>query len=447
MTRSSDDGGRKVAGAKGSTFNRYKEMSNLKKKDSPTITKPIKISKRLIMTAWERVRKNAGTYGIDQLTIAEIEENLKDHLYKLWNRMSSGSYMASPIRKVDIPKSDGGIRTLGIPTVLDRVAQMAAVLLIGETIDSQFHESSYGYRPGRSALQAVAKARAECFHKKYVIDVDIKGFFDNIQHDKLMEMVDKYVDVAWVKLYIRRWLKAEMEDKQGTRTARYMGTPQGGVISPLLANIYLHEVFDAWMSEEFGSITFERYADDIIIHCQSLKQAQYILNKIRARLKAFGLELHPEKTRVVYCWLDGYERRKEPGVESKFDFLGYTFRTRSYQCRRIGVMKNTFTPAVSDKAKKKIRRAIRDLKISKSTSLELIEIAGKLNPKTQGWKAYYGKFRKWDLYSLFEDIDRKIVKWYQKKYKVSSVKAGWKWLEDLKLSGPKIFSHWVFLME
>jgi group II intron reverse transcriptase/maturase len=417
----------------------------LEKKDSQIITKPIEISKKLIVAAWERVRKNAGSYGVDKLTIDEIQENLKDHLYKLWNRMSSGSYMASPVRKVEIPKADGKTRTLGIPTVLDRVAQMAAVLLIEGKIDSQFHESSYGYRPGRSALQGIAKAREECFHKPYVVDLDIKGFFDNIPHDKMMEMVEKYVDVAWVRLYISRWLKSEMEDSKGTRTARDKGTPQGGVISPLLANLYLHEVFDTWMVREFGGITFERYADDVIIHCVSHRQAQFVLKKVRERMKAFGLELHPDKTKIVYCWHDGRERKEEAGVGDKFDFLGYTFRTRSYKSPKTGKMKNVFTPAVSEKAKKKIKSAIRDLKISKYTSLEIEEIAGQLNPKLQGWNTYYGKFRKWDLYDLFRDIDRKIVKWYGKKYKVGSVRAGWKWLEDFKSSKPKTFAHWVFM--
>lgn len=409
------------------------------------MTKPIEISKKLIFAAWERVRKNAGSHGVDQLTIDEIQENPKDHLYKLWNRMSSGSYMASPVRKVDIPKADGKIRTLGIPTVLDRVAQMAAVMLIEGKIDSQFHESSYGYRPGRSALQGIGRAREECFHKAYVVDLDIKGFFDNIPHDKMMEMVEKYVDVAWVKLYISRWLKAEMEDSSGTRTARDKGTPQGGVISPLLANLYLHEVFDAWMLDKFNNITFERYADDVIIHCVTLKQAQFILDRIGERMKAFGLELHPDKTKIVYCWHDRRVRRKEPGVESKFDFLGYTFRTREYKCPRTGKIQNVFTPAVSDRAKKNIKSAIRELNISKYTSLEIADIVGKLNPKLQGWNAYYGKFRRWDLYELFKDIDRKIVKWYQNKYKVRSARAGWKWLKNQKSITPEMFSHWMFM--
>jgi RNA-directed DNA polymerase len=417
----------------------------LKEDDSQIMTKPFEIDKHLIVAAWKSVRENAGSHGVDKLTIEEIGRDLKTHLYKLWNRMSSGSYMASPVRKVEIPKADGKTRTLGIPTVLDRVAQMAAVLLIEKKLDAEFHESSYGYRRNRSALQGIEKARQECFQKAYVVDLDIKGFFDNIPHDKMMEMVERYIDNPWVKLYISRWLKAEMQDQKGVKTAREKGTPQGGVISPLLANLYLHVAFDSWMAEQFNGITFERYADDVIIHCISLKQAQYVLSQVWKRMEAFGLELHPDKTKVVYCWQDGRERRNDPGVEKKFDFLGYTFQTRDYKNRATGKIRNVFTPAVSDKAKKRIKSAIKDLKISKLTGRELKDIAGILNPKLQGWNTYYSKFRRWNLYELFRDLDGKIVKWYQKKYKGQNVRAAWKWLNDLKSREPRMFAHWVFM--
>lgn len=409
------------------------------------MTKPIEIDKKLIYYAWLKVQENRGAHGVDQLTIDKIQLDLEDHLYKLWNRMSSGSYMASPVRKVDIPKADGKTRSLGIPTVMDRVAQMAAVMLMEPGLDAQFHESSYGYRRKRSALHAVEKAQSECLKKAYVIDLDIKGFFDNIPHDKMMEMVERHIDIAWVKLYISRWLKADMEDNQGARIARDKGTPQGGVISPLLANLYLHEVFDTWMTEVFGHITFERYADDVIIHCLTLEQARYVLDKVKERMKAFGLELHPEKTKIVYCWYDGRERKEDQGVEDKFDFLGYTFRTRTGLNKATGKKRNTFNPAVSDKAKKKIKSAIKELKISKSTNLEIKDIGKRLNPKLLGWKTYYGKFRCWELYSLFEDVDEKIVKWYRKKYKVSNSTEAWHWLKSLKITEPKLFAHWVFM--
>lgn len=427
------------------TLNSYLEMNNLKKKDSPPMTKPIDIKKKLIHAAWLKVRENKGAHGVDRLTIDEIQLDLKDHLYKLWNRMSSGSYMASAVRKVDIPKADGKTRSLGIPTVLDRVAQMAAVMLIEPGLDALFHESSYGYRRNRSALDAVEKARKECFSKAYVIDLDIKGFFDNIPHDKMMEIVERYIDIHWVKLYIKRWLETDMEDSKGARIVRDKGTPQGGVISPLLANLYLHEVFDTWMAEMFKQIAFERYADDVIIHCVSLKQAKYVLSHVRERMKAFGLELHPEKTKIVYCWQDGRERRKEPGVADKFDFLGYGFRTRSAKSIVSGEMRNVFTPAVSDKAKKKIKRGIKGQRISKSTTLELKDIGKRLNAKLLGWKAYYGRFRSWDLYLLFEGLDGKIVKWHQNKYKVRNSKAAWQWLRGLKTTEPDLFAHWTFM--
>jgi RNA-directed DNA polymerase len=406
------------------------------------MTKPIEIEKKLIYEAWLKVRKNKGAHGVDQVTIDEIQLNWKDHLYKLWNRMSSGSYLAMPVRRVEIPKGDGKTRSLGIPTVLDRVAQMAAVMMIEGKLDAQFHENSYGYRPGKSALQAVDKARRECFKKAYVIDLDIKGFFDNIPHDKMMEMVEKHIEIAWVKLYIKRWLKSPMEDRQGIRTEREKGTPQGGVISPLLANLYLHEVFDTWMAK-FGDISFERYADDVIIHCVTLKQARYILDQVRERMKAFGLELHSDKTKIVYCWEDSRERGIDSGVGNKFDFLGYTFRTRSDKSKITGKKRNVFTPAVSEKAKKKIKGMIRELKISKRTGLEIDGIRELLNPKLQGWKTYYGAFRGSELYQVFDGLNEKIVKWYQKKYKVGSTRVAWKWLEDLKTTNPNTFAHWT----
>src|SRR5271169_411072 len=409
------------------------------------MTKPIEIEKKLIYDAWLSVRENKGSHGVDQLTMDKIQLNLEDYLYKLWNRMSSGSYMASPVRKVDIPKADGKTRSLGIPTVMDRVAQMAAVMLIEPGLDAQFHESSYGYRKKRSALDAVDKARSECFKKAYVIDLDIKGFFDNIPHDKMMEMVEKHIDIAWVKLYISRWLKADMEDNQGTKIAREKGTPQGGVISPLLANLYLHEVFDTWMAEMFGHITFERYADDVIIHCTTLNQARYVLEKVKERMKAFGLELHPEKTKIVYCWHDGRKRMDDPGVEDKFDFLGYTFRTRSGMTKETGKKRNVFTPAISDKAKKRIKSAIKELKISKVTTRDIKDIGKILNPKIRGWNTYYGRFRSWDLYSLFGSVDEMIVKWYQKKYKVGSRRAAWHWLKCLKITEPTLLAHWTVM--
>ncbi len=312
--------------------------------------KPYCISKQIVWNAYERVKANKGAAGVDEESIEEFEKNLKDNLYKLWNRMSSGSYFPPPVRIVEIPKSDGKMRKLGIPTVSDRIAQMVVKLYLEPVIDPHFHPDSYGYRPGKSAIAAVGAARERCWRYDYVIDLDIKGFFDNLDHELVMKAVRKHTDSKWVLLYIERWLKAPAQDGEGKLIHRTTGTPQGGVISPLLANLFLHYAFDEWMKRNYPQNPFERYADDGVVHCKTEAEANELRKAIEERLANCKLELHPEKTKIVYCKDD--DRRKRCPNE-KFDFLGYTFRARRSK-NRWGKHFINFTPAVSNKAKTKM---------------------------------------------------------------------------------------------
>ena len=288
--------------------------------------KPYVIDKRLVYEAWLRVRENRGSAGVDGIDVATFENNLENNLYKIWNRMSSGSYQPPAVSMVEIPKGDGGQRTLGIPTVGDRVAQMVVKMTLEPDLEPHFHQDSYGYRPNRSAHDALAVTRRRCWDMDWLIDLDIKDFFDTLAHDLMMRAVEKHTSERWMLLYIRRWLEAPQQRGRGTAQPRTRGTPQGGVISPLLANLFMHYAFDTWMAKEFPTLPFARYADDAVIHAVSKKQAQFVLEAVRKRLRSCGLELHPEKTKIVYC-RDG--KRQESHEVTSFDFLGYTFTERS----------------------------------------------------------------------------------------------------------------------
>ena len=311
-------------------------------------TKPFVISKWLVWRAWLLVKANQGAAGVDGESIVKFERRLKINLYKIWNRMSSGTYFPPPVRTVKIPKGDGRERTLGIPTVGDRVAQMVVKLTLEPKVEPSFHPDSYGYRPGKSALDAVGQARTRCWRHDWVVDLDIKGFFDSIDHALMMRAVGKHTDCPWVLLTIERWLKAPAEAANGTRTDRDRGTPQGGVISPLLANLFLHYAFDLWMATNHLDVPFERYADDIVVHCRTEAQAQFIQREVAKRLAACRLELHPEKTKIVYCRRSG---RSQEYPRISFDFLGYTFQPRSAVDRK-GERFISFLPGVSRKAAK-----------------------------------------------------------------------------------------------
>ncbi len=376
-------------------------------------TKSFDISKKMVWEAYLRVKANKGAAGVDNVSIARFEENLKDNLYKLWNRMSSGSYMPPPVKAVSIPKANGGERILGIPTVADRISQMVATMYLEPLVEPHFHPDSYGYRPGKSALGGVENARQRCWRSDWVIDLDIKGFFDNLDHDLVMRAVKRHTDCRWILLYIERWLKAPLQRADETLENRYKGTPQGGVCSPLLANIFMHYAFDEWIRKNYPEVLFERYADDALVHCKTEQQAKFMLEAIGKRLAQCKLELHPEKTKIVYCKDD--DRRKEHAIVS-FDFLGYTFRSRRAK-NKYGKFFVSFIPAISNKAKSRIRKTIRKWRIHHITWTSLENIAEKVNPILRGWNQYYGRFYKSEMYPVLRNVERYLILWARRKYK------------------------------
>lgn len=341
------------------------------------------ISKQLFCAAWLRVKANGGAAGVDNVSIKMFENNLKNELYKLWNRMSSGSYMAPPVKRVEIDKSDGKKRPLGIPTVADRVAQMVVKMTLEPRWNRKFHPSSFGYRPHRSAHHAVQAARKNCWKYPWVIDLDIKGFFDNLHHELLLKFVAEASEEAWCRMYIRRWIKADVILPKGERQSVDKGTPQGGVISPLLANLYLHKVFDSWMQKYFPDTSFERYADDIIVHCKSEEQAKQLLAGIEERMKSFQLTLHPDKTKIVYCGRGTIARE----IPKQFDFLGFTFRNRAARDKQGNVFTG-FLPAISNKAKKSIVQTMRQWNLRSFNLMKIASVSDKLNPQIRGWINY-----------------------------------------------------------
>lgn len=402
-------------------------------------TKPFKISKQAVKIAFDRVKANKGTYGIDEQSIADFEENLKDNLYKIWNRMSSGTYFPKPVKAVAIPKKNGGTRILGIPTVEDRVAQMIAKIYFEPSVEKIFYEDSYGYRPNKSAIQAVGVLRERCWRKDWVVDFDIKGLFDNIRHDYLIEMVKRHTEEQWIILYIERWLKTPFKMQDGTIVERTAGTPQGGVISPVLANLFLHYVFDNFMSKEFPNIPWVRYADDGALNCVSIKQAQYIIKVLDKRFKTFGLELNLSKTKIVYCKDDD---RKEDYENISFDFLGYTFKPR-YAKSKHGKYFTSFLPAISEKAKKAIRKEIRSWKIQLKVDKSIKEIAQIYNSKIQGWINYYSQYYRTECYKCLRYINRCLIKWVWKKYKkINSRKRASELIYTIASRDKNLFAHW-----
>ena len=404
-------------------------------------TKPFKISKQAVKIAFDRVKENKGTYGIDEQTIADFEENLKYNLYKIWNRMSSGTYFPKPVKAVAIPKKNGGTRILGIPTVEDRVAQMVAKIYFEPNVEKIFHEDSYGYRPNKSAIQAVGVLRERCWRKDWVVDFDIKGLFDNIRHDYLIEMVKRHTEEQWIILYIERWLKTPFKMQDGTIVERTAGTPQGGVISPVLANLFMHYMFDDFMSKEFPTIKWVRYADDGVLNCVSLKQAKYTIKVLEKRFKTFGLELNLEKTKIIYC---KDNNRKGNYDNIAFDFLGYTFRTRS-AIDKHGEVFSSFLPSMSDKAQKVIREEIRGWRIQLRVNKSLQDIANMLNSKIQGWINYYSHYYKAGICKILQYINTILVKWVKRKYKtIKSKKRATKWLAEIAQRDTKLFAHWKY---
>ncbi len=403
--------------------------------------KPFCISKREVWEAYKRVKANQGAAGVDGQSIEQFEEELENNLYRLWNRMCSGSYFPPPVRRVDIPKSDGQLRPLGIPTVSDRIAQMVVQRYLEPIVEPLFHGDSYGYRPGRSAHQALSVTRQRCWRYDWVLDLDLKSFFDTIDWELLLRALRRHTDCKWVLLYIERWLKAPVCMPDGTLVERKQGTPQGAVISPLLANLFLHYAFDRWMAEKHPDIPFERYADDIICHCASEAQARVLKNALGQRFMQCHLELHPHKTKIVYC-KDANRRGSYP--EQRFDFLGYTFRPRSSRTRE-GKLFTSFAPAVSEKAAKAIRQRMRRWRLHHRNDLALEEIARWTRPIVMGWVRYYGRFHASVLRGALRTLDDFLVRWSQRKYKrLRAHKArAWQWLWRVHSRQPDLFAHWA----
>jgi len=405
-----------------------------------TSTKPFVIAKRAVWEAYQQVKANRGAAGIDDETIAMFEQDLSGNLYKLWNRMSSGSYLPPPVKQVEIPKAKGGTRKLGIPTVSDRIAQTVVKRVIEPILDPMFHPNSYGYRPGKSAKQAVAVTRKRCWQYDWVVEFDNKSAFDQIDHGLLMKAVRSHIREGWILLYIERWLTAPFETTNGERILRERGTPQGGVVSPILMNLFMHYTFDAWMKRIHPRCPFARYADDAVVHCRSQKQAEEVMRSIALRLAECGLEMHPEKSRVVYC---NDSSRTATYTCVHFTFLGFTFQPRKAISRQKHVF-TSFLPGVSADALKRMRKVIRGWRIHRRTPDTLGELAQQYNPVARGWWNYYGAFYRTAMYELFRYVDEKLVRWAKRKYKKLSrhKRRSKKWLCRVKNRSPRLFFHW-----
>ncbi|CAN5124804.1 group II intron reverse transcriptase/maturase [soil metagenome] len=398
----------------------------------------------MVWEAYQKVRSNKGSAGIDAIGMQEFDADRSRHLYKLWNRMASGSYFPPPVKEVGIAKKDGSIRKLGIPTISDRVGQMVVKMFIEPRLEAVFSPNSYGYRPKRNAHQALTKVRENCWKQNWVIDLDIKGFFDNINHNKLMLAVEKHVPENWVRFYIKRWLEApvvtvagELIQKQGK------GTPQGGVISPLLANLFLHYAFDKWLERTDKSVAFTRYADDVILHCNTKTHAEQTLKSVHQRMGSVGLELHPQKTKIVYC--RDYKRKgNHPTV--KFDFLGYSFQPRTAYSKKKGNLFLGYDCAISIGSRKRIADKLEELNVNKLTFKSIVGVAQYLNPMIRGWVHYYGKFKMYELTKVFRLLSKRLVWWARKRYKryQTSIRKGYKWLATVRKQFPTLFYHWNF---
>ena len=405
-----------------------------------TSTKPFVIAKRSVWEAYQQVKANRGAAGIDEETIAMFDQNLSRNLYKLWNRMSSGSYLPPPVKQVEIPKAKGGTRKLGIPTVSDRIAQTVVKRIIEPILDPIFHSDSYGYRPGRSAKQAIAVTRKRCWQYDWVVEFDIKAAFDQIDHGLLVKAVRSHISEGWILLYIERWLTAPFETAEGEQSPRSRGVPQGGVVSPILMNLFMHYTFDAWMKRTNPSCPFARYADDAVVHCRSRKQAEEAMQSIALRLAECGLTMHPEKSKVVYC---KDSNRTASYSHVYFTFLGFTFMPRKAISNQNRIF-TSFLPGASADALKRMRQAVRGWRIHHQTPETLAGLAQQCNPAIRGWWNYYGAFYQTAMHELFRYVDRKLVRWAIRKYKTLSrhKRRGEEWLRRRRNDSPRMFVHW-----
>ena len=405
--------------------------------------KPFSIPKRWVWEAYKRVKANRGAAGVDEQSIERFDEDLENNLYKLWNRLSSGSYFPPPVKRVEIGKRGGGKRPLGIPTVSDRIAQAVVKGYLEPELEKYFHPDSYGYRPGKSALDAIGVARERCWRYDWVLDLDIRAYFDTISHDLLLKAVRKHTDCRWVLLYIERWLKAPVQLEDGTLEPREKGTPQGSVISPLLSNLFLHYAFDRWMAKHHPNIRFERYADDMLCHCCSEAQARWLWGVLERRFAECGLELHPQKTKIVYCKDDD---RRGHYPNEQFDFLSYTFRPRRSK-NRWGKYFVNFSPGVSNAAAKEMRQTIRAWKLRCRVDKRIEDLARMFNPVIRGWMTYYGRYYKSALYPTLRYLDRCLTRWARAKYKRlrRHRRRSEHWLRRVACRDLRLFAHWPLL--
>jgi RNA-directed DNA polymerase len=396
----------------------------------------------MVWAAYKKVRSNQGAAGVDQVSMEEFDSNRSGHLYKLWNRMASGSYFPPPVKEAEIAKKDGKVRKLGIPTISDRVGQMVVKDYLEPRFEKIFSPHSYGYRPDRNAHQALESVRTNCRKTDWVIDLDIKGFFDNIDHGKLLKAVEKHVSEKRCVMYIKRWLQMPVQTKSGELIQKQgKGTPQGGVISPLLANLFLHYAMDKWLEQAHTTVKYVRYADDAILHCKSKVQADYVLRNLGRRMQDCGLELHPEKTKIVYC----KDYRRQGTHESvKFDFLGYSFQPRSTATKGKGSLFLGFDCAISINSRKSIAGKMQELDIPNLTHRSIVGVAQYLEPYIRGWINYFGRFRMSMLNPIFQLLRRKLVQWVRKRYKryKTSINRAYDWLKRIREQFPTLFYQW-----
>lgn len=408
-----------------------------------TKSKTVPITREMVKSAYRKVKANQGAAGVDKESLEAYQANLSGNLYALWNRMSSGSYFPKPVRSVSIPKANGKRRMLGIPTVSDRIAQQVVKDYLEPRLEAQFHENSYGYRPLKSAHDAVAAVQKNVREYKWVIDMDIKSFFDEVDHELLMKAVERHVTEPWVKMYIRRWLESPAQQPDGTLIQKEgQGTPQGGVISPLLANLFLHYVLDKWLAKTYPRIAFVRYADDVIIHCCREMETREVLAAVRERLAECKLRLSEEKTKVVYC--QDYRRVKKKGFGKKFDFLGFTFKPQPLPSQ-YGGMYVAFVSTMSQTAQSRILAGWKKEKWHLRSDLNLQDIANQVNIPMRGIIRYYGKFGLWVLKGLIYRFEHRLVKWVLKKYRKlnGNYQQAYRWINEMKVSYPGMFYYWT----